>query len=150
MLETPSQFIKIQVAPTMGKPEFVHLHNHSEYSLLDGLIRFTDKDGKPSELLRNLAQLVAHEPDRYERVAELNRRFADLDLGFVDAAVIAIAEATGVRRIATETGGDLVATEITATQCWACDLVTSFYDDSDDQHPTQGDVSACVFEAPLD
>lgn len=39
----------------MGKPEFVHLHNHSEYSLLDGLIRFTDKDGKPSELLRNLA-----------------------------------------------------------------------------------------------
>ena len=40
----------------MGKPEFVHLHNHSEYSLLDGLIRFTDKDGKPSELLRNLAK----------------------------------------------------------------------------------------------
>lgn len=40
----------------MGKPEFVHLHNHSEYSLLDGLIRFTDKDGRPAELLRNLAK----------------------------------------------------------------------------------------------
>lgn len=39
--------------------------------------------------------------DRYERVADLNRRFADLNLGFVDAAVIAIAEATGVPRIAT-------------------------------------------------
>ncbi|MDD5630248.1 MAG: DNA polymerase III subunit alpha, partial [Elusimicrobia bacterium] len=40
----------------MGKPEFVQLHNHSEYSLLDGIIRFTDKDGKPSELLRGLAK----------------------------------------------------------------------------------------------
>ena len=40
----------------MGKPEFVQLHNHSEYSLLDGIIRFTDKDGHPAELLRNLAK----------------------------------------------------------------------------------------------
>ncbi|MFA6002861.1 MAG: DNA polymerase III subunit alpha, partial [Elusimicrobiota bacterium] len=40
----------------MANPEFVHLHNHSEYSLLDGIIRFTDKDGKPSELLRGLAR----------------------------------------------------------------------------------------------
>ena len=39
--------------------------------------------------------------DRYGRVADLNRRFVDLDLGFVDAAVVAIAETTGVRRIAT-------------------------------------------------
>lgn len=46
--------------------------------------------------------VVADLPDdRYRRVAELNRQFADLDLGFVDAAVVAIAEATGVRRIAT-------------------------------------------------
>ncbi len=37
----------------------------------------------------------------YARVAALNRRFADLDLGFVDAAIVAIAEVTGVRRIAT-------------------------------------------------
>ncbi len=41
----------------MNKAEFVHLHNHSEYSMLDGIIRFTDKDGKqPSQLLRNLAR----------------------------------------------------------------------------------------------
>ena len=40
----------------MAKSEFVHLHNHSEYSLLDGIIRFTDKDGKPGELLRGLVK----------------------------------------------------------------------------------------------
>lgn len=38
-----------------GKPEFIHLHNHSEYSLLDGTTRFSDHDGKPSELLKSLA-----------------------------------------------------------------------------------------------
>lgn len=37
----------------------------------------------------------------YMRVAELNRRFADLDLGFVDAAVVALAESLGIPRIAT-------------------------------------------------
>ena len=46
--------------------------------------------------------LIADLPrDRYERVAELNGRFSELELGFVDAAVVAIAEATGVKRIAT-------------------------------------------------
>lgn len=39
--------------------------------------------------------------DGYSRVEELNRQFADLHLGFVDAAVVAISEMTGVRRIAT-------------------------------------------------
>jgi uncharacterized protein len=37
----------------------------------------------------------------YERVLELNRRFADLELGFVDAAVAALAEQLGVDRLAT-------------------------------------------------
>jgi hypothetical protein len=37
----------------------------------------------------------------YARVAEINRRFADLDLGFVDAAIVALAESLGQRRIAT-------------------------------------------------
>lgn len=37
----------------------------------------------------------------FARVAELNRRFADLDLGFVDASIVALAEGLGVRRIAT-------------------------------------------------
>lgn len=36
--------------------EFVHLHNHSEYSLLDGMLRITDLDGKPSEFLKKAAQ----------------------------------------------------------------------------------------------
>lgn len=39
--------------------------------------------------------------DAYARVAELNRQFADLDLGFVDAAVVAISESLGLPRIAT-------------------------------------------------
>jgi len=46
--------------------------------------------------------LVADLPrGAYPRVAELNRRFGDLDLGFVDAAVVALAEALGLSRIAT-------------------------------------------------
>ncbi len=46
--------------------------------------------------------LVADLPrEKYSRVVELNRQFADLSLGFVDAAVVAIGEALGVLRIAT-------------------------------------------------
>lgn len=37
----------------------------------------------------------------YRRVLELNDQFDDLELGFVDAAVMATAEASGVMRIAT-------------------------------------------------
>lgn len=37
----------------------------------------------------------------YGRVLELNRQYADLGLGFVDGAVIAIAEELGLGRIAT-------------------------------------------------
>ena len=39
--------------------------------------------------------------DRYARVAEIDLRFADLGLGFVDAAVVAIAETLHVSRVAT-------------------------------------------------
>jgi predicted nucleic acid-binding protein len=46
--------------------------------------------------------LVADLPrDAYARVAELNRQFADLRLGFVDAAIVALAESLGLSRIAT-------------------------------------------------
>jgi predicted nucleic acid-binding protein len=46
--------------------------------------------------------LVADLPkDAYARVAELNRRFDDLNLGFVDAAIVALAEALGLSRVAT-------------------------------------------------
>jgi DNA polymerase-3 subunit alpha len=41
---------------TATKPDFVHLHNHSEYSLLDGTTRFSDHKGKPSALLERLAK----------------------------------------------------------------------------------------------
>ncbi len=37
----------------------------------------------------------------YDRVAELNRRFEDLEIGFVDGAVAALAETLGLSRIAT-------------------------------------------------
>ena len=40
----------------MTRPRFVHLHNHSEYSLCDGLIRFEDGCGRPSEFLRDLGR----------------------------------------------------------------------------------------------
>ena len=36
-------------------PPFVHLHNHSEYSLMDGTIRLSDHKGNPSEALQKLA-----------------------------------------------------------------------------------------------
>ena len=48
------------------------------------------------------AYLVADLPrEGYARVAELNRRFDDLGLGFVDAAIVAIAETLGLSRVAT-------------------------------------------------
>ncbi len=39
--------------------------------------------------------------DGYARVADLNRRFDDIDLGFVDASIVALAETLGLSRIAT-------------------------------------------------
>jgi len=35
--------------------EFVHLHNHTEYSLLDGGTRLTDEKGNPSEFVKAMA-----------------------------------------------------------------------------------------------
>lgn len=48
------------------------------------------------------AYLVADLPrDAYAGVADLNRRFDDLSLGFVDAAIVALARTLGLSRIAT-------------------------------------------------
>ena len=48
------------------------------------------------------AYLIADLPhDRYDDVAAVNRRFADLEPGFVDAAIVVLADVTGVRTIAT-------------------------------------------------
>jgi len=41
----------------MAFAEFVHLHNHSEYSLLDGATRLTDDKGNPSEFIRTMVQM---------------------------------------------------------------------------------------------
>ena len=40
-------------------------------------------------------------PESYPRILELNRKYRDLRLGFVDAAVLALAEDMGLGRIAT-------------------------------------------------
>jgi predicted nucleic acid-binding protein len=37
----------------------------------------------------------------YARVADLNKRFDDLELGFVDAAIVTLAETLGLSRVAT-------------------------------------------------
>ena len=41
----------------MSRAEFVHLHAHSEYSLLDGATRLSDEKGKPSEFLKTMAAM---------------------------------------------------------------------------------------------
>ncbi|MEE8424323.1 MAG: DNA polymerase III subunit alpha, partial [Elusimicrobiota bacterium] len=41
---------------TTTNADFVHLHNHSEYSLMDGTTRFKDHTGQPSALLQRLAK----------------------------------------------------------------------------------------------
>ncbi len=54
------------------------------------------------------AYLIVELPQTaYSRVAELDREFEDLDLGFVDAALAALAESLGVPRIATADRRDL-------------------------------------------
>ena len=40
----------------MKKQNFVHLHNHSEYSLFDGMLRFSDNIGRPSDFMLELAK----------------------------------------------------------------------------------------------
>lgn len=46
--------------------------------------------------------LLAELPqERVARVAEIDRQFAELDLGYVDAAIVALAESLGIARVAT-------------------------------------------------
>lgn len=45
--------------------------------------------------------LVDVPQDKIGRVEEIDRQFADLDLGFVDAAIVALAESLGVSKVAT-------------------------------------------------
>ena len=80
-------------------PEVDHLLGHrlgraAREAFLDGIV-----EG---------AYLVVDLPAAaYARAAELDRRFADLDLGFVDAALVALAELHELTRLATTDRRDL-------------------------------------------
>jgi predicted nucleic acid-binding protein len=81
------------VVPAPVIPEVDHLLGHR----LGAAARMTFYKG-----LADGHYFVADLPrERYVRVAELNRQFPDLSLGFVDAAVVAIGEDLGLLRIAT-------------------------------------------------
>lgn len=51
-------------------------------------------------------------PQHYSRILELNRRYKSLRLGFVDAAVLALAEHLGLGRVATTDRRHFGAVEI--------------------------------------
>ncbi len=53
------------------------------------------------DITSGVYQVVDLSPSGYKRALELNRQYRDLHLGFVDAAVIAIAEELRIGRIAT-------------------------------------------------
>ena len=47
-------------------------------------------------------------------------------------------------------GGDIPADpgKVTAVECWGADFARSYYSDSIDFAPTEGDATACVYDAP--
>lgn len=53
------------------------------------------------DLARGAFTYVPPSLDQLSRAMEIDRRYADLGLGLVDGSVVAIAEALGVRRLAT-------------------------------------------------
>lgn len=53
------------------------------------------------DIERGVYIVIALPSEHYARVFDLNRRYQDLGLGFVDAAVITIAETLGIGRVAT-------------------------------------------------
>lgn len=81
------------VVPALVVPEVDHLLGHrlgvkARRVFYQGLI-----DGD--------YDVVDLPPDQYSRVVDVDRRFADLELGFVDAALAVLADLTGIHRIAT-------------------------------------------------
>ena len=64
------------------------------------------------------------------RAMQVDRSFADLGLGLVDASVVALAESLGIRRLATRDVRHFVAVRF--RDGWAFDLVV---------HPTNPDKS---------
>jgi uncharacterized protein len=62
---------------------------------VDAQLAFYEDLAAPSYLVADL------EEGAYQRVLELNRQYRDLRLGFVDAAVMVMAETLGIGRIVT-------------------------------------------------
>ncbi len=81
------------MVPAVVIPEVDHLLGHR----LGAKARQTFYRG----LIDGDYDVVELPPEQFARVAEIDRQFASLDLGFVDAAIVALAERTTVRRIAT-------------------------------------------------
>ncbi|MGQ0464294.1 MAG: type II toxin-antitoxin system VapC family toxin [Sporichthyaceae bacterium] len=54
-----------------------------------------------ADIVEGVYLVVDLDPERYAEVRDLNMQFADLDLGFVDAAIAALSRQLGVRRLAT-------------------------------------------------
>jgi predicted nucleic acid-binding protein len=81
------------VVPALVVPEVDHLLGHRLGAKARRVFYQALVDGDYE--VADLAQ------DEYARVADLDRRFGDLDLGFVDAALAVLADLTGIRRIAT-------------------------------------------------
>ena len=81
------------LVPAVVIPEVDHLLGHR----LGAAARQTFYQG----LIDGDYQVLDLGPDEFSRVAAIDRQFAALDLGFVDAAIAALAERTSIRRIAT-------------------------------------------------
>lgn len=81
------------VLPAVVVPELDHLLAHTIGR--QACLALYDDIVDRVYLLADLAE------DRYARVRDLDRRFADIDLGFVDAAVATLAEQLDLPRVLT-------------------------------------------------
>lgn len=54
-----------------------------------------------ADIIDGAYEVTDLDPDGYRRVAELCDRYADSDIGFVDAAVLAVVERLGEKKLAT-------------------------------------------------
>lgn len=81
------------VLPAVVIPEVDHL--------LGARIGHHAQVGLYEDVIAGVYLVVDLDVSRYDRVLELNQRYAALRLGFVDAAVAALSEQLGVSRLAT-------------------------------------------------
>ncbi|MGH8924862.1 MAG: type II toxin-antitoxin system VapC family toxin [Acidimicrobiia bacterium] len=84
----------------------------SEVDYLLGTIGSGAREALYSDLVEGQYLVATVSPAGYARIQELNARYRSLELGFVDAAVMAIAEERGVARVATTDRRDFSAVEL--------------------------------------